>query len=80
MTTYNAIRLENSETNEHDGDSLASLTKQYGHPAVLTLANIDGKVQTNAVWHNTNGGANGSVSVDFSEYNTALNKKQDKLR
>lgn len=80
MTTYNAIRLENSETNEHDGDSLASLTKQYGHPAVLTLANIDGKVQINAVWHNTNGGANGSVSVDFSEYNTALNKKQDKLR
>ncbi|CAM4348410.1 protein of unknown function [Weissella hellenica] len=80
MSTYNAVNLENSKTDEHDGDTLADLTKKYGKPAVLTIAKIGGKPQTNAVWHNTNGGASGSVSIDFSEYNTAVDKKQDKLR
>ena len=72
--------LEDKDSNEHDGDSLDSLTNKYGKPASLTLARINGKVQTNAVWHNTNGGANGTVSVDFSEQNTATDKKQEKLR
>lgn len=80
MTAYNAVNLEDSKSEEHDGDALADLTKKYGKPAALTIAKIDGKTQTNAVWHNTNGGANGSVSVDFSEHNTAVDKKQDKLR
>ncbi|APS41703.1 Phage protein [Weissella jogaejeotgali] len=80
MSNYNAITLEDKDSNEHDGDSLDSLTNKYGKPASLTLARINGKVQTNAVWHNTNGGANGTVSVDFSEQNTATDKKQEKLR
>ena len=80
MSNYNAITLEDKDSNEHDGDSLNSLTNKYGKPASLTLARINGKVQTNAIWHNTNGGANGTVSVDFSEQNTATDKKQEKLR
>lgn len=80
ITTYNAVELEDKNDQEHAGDSLSSLTSKYGKPAVLTIARINGKVQTNAVWHNTNGGANGTVSIDFSSHNTAVDKSQEKLR